>query len=58
MKTSHRQGRATEPERVTPRGFIEAWQSASSVAEVAKKVGCGKKAARMRAYRYVDWASR
>ena len=41
-----------EPERVTPREFIEVWQSSSSIAEVSKKTGIRKKAVHVRAYRY------
>jgi len=44
--------RPVEPERVTPREFIEAWQSSSSIAEVSKKTGIRKKAVRVRSYRY------
>ncbi len=41
-----------EPERITPREFIAAWQSSFSIAEVSKKTGIRKKAVRVRAYRY------
>ena len=47
-----RKQRAVDPERATAREFITIWQNSNSVAEVAKKVGCRKGAARLRAYRY------
>ncbi len=47
-----RKRRPEEPVRVTPREFIEAWQSSASVAEVAKKTGMRKKTVRVREYRY------
>ena len=37
---------------VSPRRFIEVWQSSSSVAEVASKVRRRKNAVRVRAFRY------
>jgi hypothetical protein len=50
MKTKQR--RKPEPERTTPREFIEAWQGSSSVKEVARKTGLSKTAIRTRACRY------
>ena len=44
--------RPLDPERVTPREFIEVWQSSTSVAEVAKKIVSRKKTVRVRAHRY------
>ena len=42
----------TGPACATPREFIEAWQSSSSVAEVASKLRSKKNACRVRAFRY------
>jgi hypothetical protein len=41
---------------ITPaREFIRIWQSATSLAEVSKKVGRSKNACRVRAFRYREW---
>jgi hypothetical protein len=37
---------------VSPRQFIQAWQTSSALAEVAAKVRLNKNACRVRAYRY------
>jgi hypothetical protein len=42
----------TEPIRVTPRRFVEIWQTSSSLAEVAAKCRLRKGACRTRACRY------
>ena len=44
--------RKVEPERVTPREFISAWQTSNSGAEVARKIGSRRSAVRLRASRY------
>jgi hypothetical protein len=41
-----------EADGVTAREFVRVWQSASSVAEVAKKLNRTKNACRVRAFRY------
>jgi hypothetical protein len=40
---------------VSAREFVRIWQTTTSVAEVAKKVGRSKNACRVRAFRYREW---
>jgi hypothetical protein len=49
------QVRPEQAPTVTAREFVRIWQTASSVAEVAKKVGRSKNACRVRAHRYREY---
>ena len=58
MKRWENRERDVRPERTpttSAREFVRIWQTAASVAEVARKVGRSKNACRVRAFRYREW---
>jgi len=52
MKRVHNQDDREIRSSVTPREFVQVWQSSNSVAEVSSKIQCTKNAVRVRACRY------
>lgn len=52
MKKVHNQTDREIRPSVTPREFVQIWQSSNSVAEVSSKIHCTKNAVRVRACRY------